>query len=102
MTHKDDVEYRYEFLSGADLEGWSYTKSDSGSYQATGPCPECKGDAYGPDNLETGEAATGEGARMAKEQVEERRGVWASCHCRYLHGTDDQSSCGRYFLVPVG
>src|SRR5262249_4162973 len=51
MDHVDDVKYakgRYVVATLDAFATWTFEPQPDGTYSASGPCPECKGDAFGP------------------------------------------------------
>ena len=101
MTHKLTVKYKSELLRGVELpEGWVCGKHADGTWWASGKCPKCGGDAYGPtlpSLAESGVEQLPSTATDADRQLVAE--VRADCRCGDDHGEKDKKSCGRYWVV---
>jgi hypothetical protein len=93
MGHIDDLKYakeRWYEIKPAELQEWIFRRGPDGIYEASGPCPTCKGTAYGPRlaEIERGEPTRGEEADVVCE-----------CHCDYDHGGGEDKGCGRWWIA---
>lgn len=102
--HEPDVPYRAEFLSDTALpEGWEGSRNAHGLYSVSGPCPACKGQAYGPAMTQLGVTTTNEDADLLyidRPQARTRE-VLAACTCGAEHGKSGAGSCGREWIVRI-
>ena len=101
MPHEDDVQYATEVLQDADLDGWLKEQNDEGEWTVWGPCPTCRGAAFGPINFLPPDGPMNfrppdDGLLKTKAS-----GVLASCACGFSHGKDRYPGCGRMWAVPV-
>lgn len=99
MPHDAQVIFKPELLVDVELPpGWRCGRHPEGTWWASGPCPKCEGDAYGPTlPPDTG----GDGAVHAEREIVAAKPVAevrADCRCNFVHG-DGSTSCGRYWVV---
>ncbi len=96
MEHLDEVKYaagKYVVATANDLISWRFGAGTEGHGEASGPCPTCRGDAYGPPLPDIG----------GREPVKEFRGatveVSCACHCGHDHGKGEELGCGRWWIA---
>jgi hypothetical protein len=99
-SHDDSVVYVRELLREVPLDGWEFRKRSDATYIVWGPCPMCKGLAFGPPDRHSEPLTARELGVFEIGRGE--RGVPASCQCGHDHGEESERSCGRYWIVRVG
>src|SRR5262245_25580517 len=71
VAHVDQVKYQSEKLDDVELAGWRAVWDPSGMWVVSGPCPKCKGDAYGPDIPDFKPSSSEDGGETSSEQEDE-------------------------------
>ena len=100
MKHIDSVE---PAGSAPDVtlpeEGWEASWGSAG-WSVSGPCPACRGDAWGPP-IPAGVADdAGERNLVGPGAPPASGAVLAACYCGRTHG-DSEGSCGRRWVVRI-
>src|SRR4051812_38952588 len=78
-------------VDAGDLGGWEFRRTPEGVVEAGGPCPTCRGSAYGPrlvDITERVKAPPGEDVDVVCE-----------CRCGFDHGGGGDAGCGRWWIA---
>jgi hypothetical protein len=94
--HDDAVTWADVPIPDPDLTGWHRREGEFGLLSARGPCPVCRGTAWGPPLPEVDDVKLD----LQEDAVLEVRDVIeAECHCGREHGKDGVTGCGRYWAV---
>ena len=108
MKHKASVRFNEQRLSRPRLpKGWSSQKNGDGQVGASGPCPVCFGDAYGPTipdvglKVPSGDSALLDIRRNRDGDAETSRDVYVECACGFDHGKAGATSCGATWIVEI-
>ena len=93
--HDDSLKYAkdvyVDFCDDA-VDSWMFGQTADGLYEAQGPCPICRGTAYGPRLVDLGGPAT---KSMPGQDVD----VVCACHCDFDHGGGSSAGCGRWWVA---
>lgn len=95
MSHVDDVKFvadEYYVFRGDDADGWGFRFAEDGSIAASGPCPICRGESWGPELSEIVVPPT---KAMPGEEVD----VPCKCRCGHDHGGGREQGCGRWWIA---
>ena len=93
--HIDSVRFRtdcYVEVGTIELSGWVFERSADGVFDAGGPCPSCRGVAYGPRLVDVSERVT---RALPGQDVD----VSCECRCGFDHGGGSDVGCGRWWIA---
>jgi hypothetical protein len=99
VGHLPEVKYSKERVpvGRGVLVGWTFGRGFGGVDEASGPCPTCKGDAYGPRLPDIAYLELPE--RPTRDPATKRVDVPCECHCGYDHGGGSEKGCGRWWTA---
>ena len=96
MDHLAEVRYakeRYVVFTAADRPAWGFDRCADGMFEASGPCPTCKGPSYGPRLADIGSREVTKGTMVPPVDVP------CECHCGFDHGAGADVGCGRWWIA---